>query len=59
MCAAVCFDAGFDPDWIFLLDFLPKIVKKFVSSAFVDSSKNFLSGCRKKLLGRREAHWIA
>ena len=53
------FDASFDRKRIFLIDLLPKVVKKMVFSTFVDSSKNFLSDRKKKLSGLRDAHWIA
>ena len=41
------------------MDLLPKIVKKYVSSTFADSSKNFLSDSTKKLPGLCDGHWSA
>ena len=41
------FDAGSDYERCFLKFLLSKIVTKWVSLTFVDSSKNFLSGCIK------------
>ena len=39
------FDASFDCERVFLMYLSPKVVKKLVSSTFVDSFKNFLSSC--------------
>ena len=44
MCTASSFDASFDCKGTFVLDILPKIVKRIFPPLFVDSSKNFFSG---------------
>ena len=41
MCTTVRFDAIFDSEPIFVMDLLPKFVKKQTSSTFGDSTKNF------------------
>ena len=45
MCTAMGFDASFDSDRTFLIDFLLKVVKTQVSSRLVDSSKDLSSCC--------------
>ena len=45
MCTAVIFDASFDCERTFVMDLLPKVVKKSVSLTFVDSSKKISSDC--------------
>ena len=48
MCRAMSFDASFDCEQTFLVNLLPKFVKKYVCLTFRDSSKNFVSGFTKK-----------
>ena len=53
MCTTVGFYASFDSKRTFLKGLLAKIVKKYVSSRIVDSSKDNLSSCtnNKEKLG--------